>query len=690
MRKSALVLCAALPVLVGLGCNGRISGGAGGPGDDGGPVGIVVAISPPEGSAVASGVVSFSALVTGTTGSQSTAVTWSVQEAGGGTVTASGVYTAPGTAGLYHVVATSVADSTKTAVAPVDVGSNPVIPPDRLTLWNPGLNAVGGIPSVSTIYKTLSPSGGDDTSTIQAALNSCPANQVVMLSAGTFNISGQGLQITKSNVVLRGSGPTATILTKAAGTNYPVIIIGLRFYKYTSPVALTADAPKGTTSVTLASNPGLKVGEIIHLDQLSDETRSDSVPPLRQVYWGINIDNTGGDVARGWFCEFSRPVGQAMEIASISGNTLTFTTPLHANFEVALQAHIVRFAASTGGAQVDAVKYSGIEDLAVANGEGGDGGGNIHLFVAAYSWVKNVESYASLGHSVNLDGSFRCEVRDSYLHSTKDPNPGGNGYGIGINQYAADNLYENNVVWNFNKVTVGRASGGGNVFGYNYITDGYGAGYLDYVEDGLSASHYTGAHMELFEGNEAFNFDNEVYWGNATYGMVFRNHFTALRRSAAPVVFVDTTNRRAVGLQTGAWWFSFVGNILGFPAMPLMTGQTGFITEASPSNLNADGSAVRMWEIGYNENGFPNVADPLVVARTYRHGNYDYVSDSVTWDPTVPEHTLPDSLYLSSKPAFFGANVWPWVEPTGATDTDRLGVLPARVRFDADHTSTYP
>jgi hypothetical protein len=48
------------------------------------------------------------------------------------------------------------------------------------------------------------------------------------------------------------------------------------------------------------------------------------------------------------------------------------------------------------------------EDLRVSGGEGGDGGGNIHLFATAYSWVTNVESDASSGSSVNFDCAFRC------------------------------------------------------------------------------------------------------------------------------------------------------------------------------------------------------------------------------------------------------------------------------------------
>jgi hypothetical protein len=61
------------------------------------------------------------------TGSSNTAVTWSIQEgAGGGTVSTTGLYTAPSASGTYHVVAASAADNTKRGVATVIVLGSPV------------------------------------------------------------------------------------------------------------------------------------------------------------------------------------------------------------------------------------------------------------------------------------------------------------------------------------------------------------------------------------------------------------------------------------------------------------------------------------------------------------------------------------------------------------------------------------
>ena len=67
----------------------------------------------------------------------------------------------------------------------------PFLDPTRTTTWVPGMMAVGGIPSRTTVFTTIQAStygnGTQEASAgIQSALNACPAGQVVQLSAGTF------------------------------------------------------------------------------------------------------------------------------------------------------------------------------------------------------------------------------------------------------------------------------------------------------------------------------------------------------------------------------------------------------------------------------------------------------------------------------------------------------------------------
>lgn len=85
-----------------------------------------VAVVPMAATQLARTTVVFSATVTG----PNPAVTWSITEASGGTIDPqSGAYTAPATAGTFHVVATSVADPTRSGQATVDVkqGTTPTI-----------------------------------------------------------------------------------------------------------------------------------------------------------------------------------------------------------------------------------------------------------------------------------------------------------------------------------------------------------------------------------------------------------------------------------------------------------------------------------------------------------------------------------------------------------------------------------
>ncbi len=84
------------------------------------PPTVAIAVTPQTASAVAGNTVQFTATVTGSTDG---GVTWSVAESGAGTVNATGLYTAPATAGTYHVVAASHADTSTTATAAVTVSA---------------------------------------------------------------------------------------------------------------------------------------------------------------------------------------------------------------------------------------------------------------------------------------------------------------------------------------------------------------------------------------------------------------------------------------------------------------------------------------------------------------------------------------------------------------------------------------
>jgi hypothetical protein len=566
------------------------------------------------------------------------------------------------------------------------------IPTDRLTTWSPGVP--GGIPVRNTVCATIQASrfangGTDATAGIQAAIDACPAGQVVRLSAGTFAIDDGFLSIRKG-LTLRGEGAGRTILRRNNGARPgqyraeradPVVVVGpSRWPRPDGGTArdLRADGEKGAFSVTLADAAGFAAGQIVLLDENHfDTARWTDLPnrngaPTRTRIWASDravwqrhdppepADDPFPE-ASGWFSRTGRPIAEIKEVASVSGAVVTFTTPLHISYRTSHAAQLTRYA--PGDAHV---RNAGLESLTVAGG----GDGNVRFEAAASSWMQAVENTAWLGEGVAVDNSFRVEIRDSFIHDAVWPEPGGGGYALSLSTGSSEALIENNIVLQANKVMVARSAGAGSVVGYNYMDDGH-IGYDPvWVEVGLNGSHMVGSHHMLFEGNASFNYDSDCTHGNAIYHTVFRNHLSGLRRS-----FSGLGNARAAGLEYGSWWHSFVGNVLGTPGRMAdwLYEDPGNGTFGSPW-----GGGLYIWKVGYDPAHWEQSPDPRVTSTILREGNYDYVTNEVRWDTAA--QSLPPSLYLTRKPAFFGSLPWPWVDPIGAT---RLGTLPAKARLDA-------
>ena len=648
--------------------------------------GISVAVTPQVPETAPSGVIQFSAAVTGASGGQSTAVTWTVQEgAAGGAIDSTGRYTAPAAQGLYHVVATSVADPTRVGGATVNVTTLSIIAADRRTIWNPGMMPAGGVPNRGTVCATVAAStygngSQDATAGIQAKLDACPEGQVVQLSAGTFTINNDIIFLSKG-VTLRGAGPTSTILQRTngakpgsymPGVSRPVIIVGpARWGSGGSAVNLATNGVKGTTSVQLAAAPagGLSPGQIVLIDELSGAAwQTDPAgrgqiwasPDFRVVYQRHNpaqgTDDPFPDAAS-WFSRPDRVTAETKEVKSwdAATKTVTFTSPFHIDYRTSHTAQLYVY-------NDKHVKYAGVEDLKL---QGGDDG-QLRFEFAAYSWAARVENTAWLGEGFAINNSFRVEIRDSYVHTPVWFEPGGGSYNISLANGSAEILIENNISVDADKVMVARCSGAGSVVAYNYMDDGHIGSNASWVEIGLNASHMVGPHHVLFEGNYAFNYDSDKTHGNSVYQTIFRNHLSGKRRS-----FNDGGPRRCAGATYYSYWMTYVGNVLG------LAGQmSGFVYEST--SIDQPG----VWLLGWDD-WAPYPIDPQVKATAVRHGNFDYLTNAVAWDPANSNHSLPASLYLAQKPAFFNAGAgyeWPWVDPTSATP---VKTLPAKARYDA-------
>jgi hypothetical protein len=553
-----------------------------------------------------------------------------------------------------------------------------IISPERRTSWNPGIP--GGIPAVNTIHTIISAATyGSGTADATGALNSAiraageaaarsSTRQVVYLPAGTYRTTGPIL-LDRSNVVLRGAGAALTRIVLDTTDEVPAVRIGIFWPDYhEGGVNVVNGVPKGATSIKVENGNGFQVGDVIQIDQLDDTS---------YVLLGDGTFFKRGPSGSPPSPAGYRSVGQQLEVASKSGNVLGLSGPTHVAFSPAFDAEVFKTATVRSGEW--GTRYVGLEELYVTGGNND----NITLLNTAYCWVKNVESdgdpagigrRGTVGHHISLDRAYRCEVRGSYVHHARYINPGGGAYGITLRSQSSDNLVEDNVVYKLNKPIVMIASGGGNVVAYNYADEGIIAYRPDWQENTIDAGHTSFPHHELFEGNWTPNIGCDTTHGNSGWMTFFRNYAPGKNSSGAP-----WNDIRAVGVTGWSRYYNIVGNVL---LQPNLANQGHApIYESTSTSGNLDAAAV--YRIGNSADpvaGYGSWDDGTALRQLYRHGNYDYVTNSVVWDSQNPDHSLPSSLYLTGKPAFFGSMAWPWVDPVGPT---KVATLPAKARFDA-------
>lgn len=589
---------------------------------------------------------------------------------------------------------------------------------------------------------------------------------LVMSGAITLRGSGAGVTILQKTGTGAAVGRTGTailgttVLTpiiQSGLDNAPIILIGPGRFSGVdnhdsgssapgSTSNLTVDGVVGQNSITVVDGTIFTAGRCVLLDELclpsyvatprgfldnntngTEGTvlvRAGDRVVLNRHKTGTTIDSqTFQDDppdSNGWF---SRPdpinvattaytdgrfTCEIKEIASIVGNVVTFTSPLTITYRTSHTAQLTRYTSTPGTGNSVHLVNAGIENLTIAN----SGGGGIFFNCAAYSWAKNVEIVDCFGLGIAVSGSFRVEVRDSYVHTSAQPTPAADSYAINFLNGSSEILVENCIMRDYCKVIASRACGAGSVVAYCYTDDGwdfYGTGNATtdaqnaaFQECGLNASHMAGPHHVLFEGNRSFNFDSDYTHGNAIYMTVFRNHITGTRSS-----FTSETGARCGGGAMFSWYMSYVGNVLGISGA--MSGWTytdsrmgcdagGNSCVASPNSGWTNSlfwSNNTIWKYGYDPERWPCNPDALTLSSIIRDGNWDWVNSSQTWHNTPLTFPIPVSMYLpgGGKPTFWnayetahGSITWPWVDPsTGTTYT-----LPAYARWLAGTPNVVP
>lgn len=521
-----------------------------------------------------------------------------------------------------------------------------IIPADRRGMWDrANVGVEGGIPNSSNMTVFATVSLGASLATINSNLAACPSNQVVQLSAGTYTLGGS--VVIPNGVVLRGAGMSNTVIVFTSGgismaNNNVYNALRSASYSGGGLANWTAGYSQNSSNLTFSTvSPGLTLGNIVYLDQSNDTFY---VNPI-----GYEGNAGGARDANHSMCQFTK-------VTAINGNVVTVWPPIAATwFSGALNPGAIWIGASAW------ISRAGLENLTVdgtaSTGTGGGGGGNIDMEGVRDCWIKGVLSLnCHVDHVFFGFGAFRCELRDSYLYGTQGA--ASQSYGIDLD-WASSCLCENNVFEHVVGAMLPHASPSLNVFGYNYVTNEWYASANNFLMAGIQP-HQSHAVMQLFEGNHITKYNGDFIHGSQSHEVLFRNRITgweAYSFQSGPTTaslqceVIDVTNR----------YCSSVGNILG------TVGQYSHYENLGVAAYNANGY---VYQIGIPDNvgyglSWPNDTNTQVTF--YRHMDYDVVTGGITYNSTNADVALPQSLYYTSKPSWWGNLAWPPFNPTNTT-----------------------
>jgi hypothetical protein len=275
----------------------------------------------------------------------------------------------------------------------------------------------GGVPLPAVpVVLTLSPVPGDDTASIQAAIDQAGTLPVqangyrgtVLLTAGVYDVAGT-VRVNKSGVVLSGAGdgadPATNTIIRRTGTSTATVIVAgsgtdTDFKPEVAGTRRAITTPRvsvGSRSFTVDDANGFRIGDPIIL--LHPSTAA----------WIAAMDNGGVTDTNTW-----RPgdidIRYHRYITAISGNTIAIDAPVFNHLERSLsQSFIYKYEPSS------ILRNIGIEkllvDIVTAGPESEDHALDAITFVGAEDcWLRDATMQHFVHAGVQFTNSTRCTV----------------------------------------------------------------------------------------------------------------------------------------------------------------------------------------------------------------------------------------------------------------------------------------
>lgn len=556
-----------------------------------------------------------------------------------------------------------------------------IIDPTRASPAWQNAGVEGGIPSGSwaacVTAQCNTVAGGTVTpASVQAAINSAPANTVVNVPAGNFTWN-TGI-ILKSNMAVRGAGANQTIITITGGSTacdgYPSAAVCLSASSGEGPTPdpnteqnlcdLTSGYSQGSTTITLSncgsttpalgSISNLKVGNIVWLDQLDD------ISDAGQIFDCLNSTSEGGPQCSNNGTGSgggARSDGPTIACASCSGGVMKWrsraqvvtvtqcdgnSTPGHAcasgtNITISPGLYMPNWRSGQKPQAVYATTdlvFAGIENLALLNvNTAGDRG--IIFQSAKNCWVKGVKSTFAGRDHVMFGYVQHVTVQDSYFYQSTSHSSVS--YGTEVEWAGSDILVQNNIYQQVTDSTP-NCNGGcsGNVFAYNFdinnifLTAGW-------MQGGLY-QHASGDSYNLWEGNISPGYEADDVHGTHHFETVFRNRLYGNQAAGCGGAGVNTCNAQTIPVDAYAAsrYMNYIGNVLG------QAGYHNTYTASCTVDNSCFSNNTAIYRFGQtgsgggtNDNGFcvnfPTCSshdhyDPQTTTYAMRWGNYDTVN----------------------------------------------------------------
>jgi hypothetical protein len=538
-----------------------------------------------------------------------------------------------------------------------------IIPADRVINWQGSAGVRGDIPTRPIYADVTRPPFSvvgngvrDAYPGIQGAINACPAGKTVYIPAGTYYISA-ALKI-KSGISVRGAGMGVTTIIGSSNVNMVTMNTPGMDDSYRASTARNL-APtgltKGSTSITTTTAHGWVAGDYVMIDQLKNPLGN---PP---------IDNAGVSGTAIWLGREAgkRCIGQWVKIVTVpTPNTATIDPPLYFPYDITSIPQGYKVSGATVSAGLEDITFdnhfTGLRDI-------------MEMDFCVNCWCLRVELKGSNRRALWMYGGLWNTIRGCKIHDgvPVDPQPGSSyssdrAYGIFLGPGPSACLIEDNIFHTLSNCIAYEGAASGNVVAYNYMTNVL---WSDNNSARMTIIGH-GAHpmMNLVEGNWLEGrFGADCYWGTSSHFTIFRNRIQQQGPPSVSQAWTIDINRRN-------WYHNIVGNILGTPAWENTY-------ELSGATYSYDYGPRAIYRLGYQavESTF-NIGDSFVLNTIYRHGNWDSVNNAQIWEASNTDHALPDSLYLSRKPAWFGSLTWPPFDPA-RPGSATASSIPAGKRF---------